>query len=59
MSHTTYLFYDVMKYPIPFQKEFFAYEEIVSTMKAPEPVAFSRAKPCEHMEEYIALVDKL
>ena len=53
-----YLFYDVMKYPLPFQKEFFAYEEIVNIVKAPEKMLFSRAKPCEEMEEYIALVHK-
>ena len=59
MSKTTYLFYDVMEYPIPFHKEFFAYEEVVSTMKPLGDMTFSRAKPVEQMTDYIALVNKL
>lgn len=47
-----------MKYPPPFQKEFFAYEEIINTVKAPEKIDFSRAKPCTWFQEYIDLVHK-
>lgn len=53
-----YLFYEVMKYPLPFHKEFFAYEEIINTVKAHEKLSFSRAKPCEGIEEYIAVIHK-
>ena len=59
MPYDPYLFYEVMNYPAPFQKEFFAYEQAVDTLKAPDKVEFSWAKPCEQMEEYIAHVDKL
>lgn len=53
MSSKTYLFYEVMKYPLPFQKEFFAYEEVVDTVKKPDTVDISRAKPCPSLQEYV------
>ena len=59
MADTTYLFYDVMRYPIPFQKEFFAYEEVVDTVKKPGEVLMSRAKPCPSLQEYIDHISKL
>jgi hypothetical protein len=59
MSSSTYLFYDVMQYPVPFQKEFFAYEEVLDTVKKPGEVALSWAKPGEGLEEYVAYINKL
>ncbi len=45
MARPTYLFYEVMNYPVPFHKEFFAYEEVVDTVKKPNEIDFSWAKP--------------
>lgn len=57
MWRSTYLFYDIMNYPVPFQKELFSYEEVVNTLKAPESLDFSRAKPCPLMQEYVDEID--
>lgn len=59
MKKNTYLFYDVMKYPLPFQKEFFAYEEAVDTMKKPGEVLLSRGKGCENMDAFVKHVNHL
>lgn len=59
MWKSTYLFYDVMKYPIPFNKEFFAYEEILMTVKKPGDVPFSRWKKCPSMQSFVDHVNKL
>lgn len=59
MKKYTYLFYDIMKYPIPFDKEFFAYGEVVKTLDTPSDVSFSWAKSSDTIDEAVALIQKL
>lgn len=55
---STYLFYEMMWYPPPFRKELFAYAQEIDIMGQPSDLPFSRAKPCEGMEEYVAFINK-